>query len=328
MKRYGNLYNKICNIDNLRKAHTNARRGKTWYSEVKAVDADLEQHLLRLQKSLLEHSYQTSEYKTFIKNDGKKLREIFKLPYYPDRICQWAILQIIEPILIKKLTKDSYSAIPNRGIHLALRNVKEALKDTKGTKYCLKTDIRKYYPSINHKVLKSTYKTIFKDNELLWLLDEIIDSTPSGIPIGNYLSQWSGNILLSKFDHWVKEVKHVKYYYRYMDDMVFFSDSKEFLHELLKDMQEYLQQLDLTLKDNYQVFPTYIRGLDFVGYRCFRNYTLLRKSTAIQLKRKMRILKRKQELTAEDICSINSYKGWLKWANCYHLHLKYIGGLL
>ena len=328
MKRYGNLYDKICNLDNLRKAHTNARRGKTWYSEVKAVDTDLEQHLLRLQKSLLEHSYQTSEYKTFIKDDGKKLREIFKLPYYPDRICQWAILQIIEPILIKKLTKDSYSAISNRGIHLALRNVKEALKDTKGTKYCLKTDIKKYYPSINHDVLKSTYETIFKDNELLWLLDEIIDSTPSGIPIGNYLSQWSGNILLSKFDHWVKEVKHVKYYYRYMDDMVFFSDSKEFLHKLLEDIQEYLQQLDLALKDNYQVFPTDIRGLDFVGYRCFRNYTLLRKSTAIQLKRKMRILKRKQELTAEDICSINSYKGWLKWANCYHLYLKYIGGLL
>ena len=103
-------------MDNLRKAHKNAKRGKGWYAEVKRIEKDLDHYLRRLQENLIEHRYHTSDYETFVRKEGSKEREIYKLPYYPDRICQWAILQIIEPYLLNSMTKDTYSAIPNRGI--------------------------------------------------------------------------------------------------------------------------------------------------------------------------------------------------------------------
>ena len=218
MKRYGNLYQQIYDLDNLRLAHQNAKRGKGWYSEVQAVDADLETYLKRLQDMLINHTYKTSEYTSFIKKEGKKEREIFKLPYFPDRICQWAILQVIEPYILKRLTYNTYSAIPGKGIHAALKDVEKAMRtDVPNCQYCLKIDVKKYYPSINHEIMKEKFRKLFKDPELLWLLDEIIDSISTsprlpdtGIPIGNYLSQYCGNYFLSDFHRWLKEVKKVK----------------------------------------------------------------------------------------------------------------------
>ena len=177
VKRYGNLYQQIYDLDNLKLAHQNAKRGKGWYSEVQAVDADLETYLKRLQDMLINHTYKTSEYTSFIKKEGKKEREIFKLPYFPDRICQWAILQVIEPYILKRLTYNTYSAIPGKGIHAALKDVEKAMRtDVPNCQYCLKIDVKKYYPSINHEIMKEKFRKLFKDPELLWLLDEIIDS--------------------------------------------------------------------------------------------------------------------------------------------------------
>lgn len=332
MKRYNNLYEKIYDIDNIRLAHKNARKGKGFYREVKMVDENTEYYFRLLQEMLINKTYKTSPYETFIKHDGIKDREIFKLPYFPDRVCQWAILQIIEPILLKTLTNDTYSAIPRKGIHLAFKRLKRAIQyDACGTKYCLKIDVEKYYPSINHDILKDKYRKLFKDNNLLWLLDEIIDSTPEekGIPIGNYLSQYSGNYYFSEFDHWVKEVKHIKYYYRYMDDIVVLHESKEYLHELRIEFDEYFRtKLKLKMKGNWQVFPTFIRGIDFVGYRIFLNYSLLRKTTCKQFKKKMTAINskilNKDDMTYSEWCSINSYKGWLIHCNSYRLSQKYI----
>jgi hypothetical protein len=203
--------------------------------------------------------------------------------------------------------------------------------DVPGTQYCLKLDAKKYYPSIDHNILKAKYRRLFKDNDLLWLLDEIIDSTPGdkGIPIGNYLSQYSGNYYLSSFDHWLKEVKGVKYYYRYMDDIVILSDSKEYLHQLKRDIEEYFRtELKLRIKENWQVFPTFKRGIDFVGYRIFLDYSLLRKTTCKQMKVKMVRIRKKvesgQEMNHSEWCSINSYKGWLMHCDSYRLSMKYI----
>lgn len=332
MKRYGYLYKKIYDMDNLIQAHNNAKKGKGWYQEVKMVDSNPEYYLNQLQEMLINKTYQTSKYETFIKNDTGKQREIFKLPYFPDRICQWAVMQIIEPILLKNFTKDTYSAIPGRGIHQCLNRLKKALKyDVPESQYCLKLDAKKFYPSIDHNILKMKYRRLFKDDDLLWLLDEIIDSTSgeTGIPIGNYLSQYSGNFYLSCFDHWIKEVKMVKYYFRYMDDIVILGRSKEELHQLRKDIDEYFRtKLKLKIKEDWQVFPTYVRGIDFVGYRVFMNYSLLRKSTCKQFKRKMTILNKKRiegkQLNYSEWCSINSYKGWLIHCDSYRLSEKYI----
>lgn len=330
MKRYNNLYEKNYSLDNLRIAHKNARRGKEYYKEVKIVD-DNEQHYLELlQNMLITKTYKTSKYQIFIKNDGHKKREIYKLPYFPDRICQWAIMQIIEPILIKNFTKDTYSAIPGRGIHSLKQQLTSALRDT-NIQYALKLDIRQYYPSINHTILKSKYRKLFKDENLLWLLNEIIDSTfnDTGIPIGNYLSQYSGNLYLSSFDHWIKEVKKIKYYFRYMDDIVILGVNKQQLHQIKDDIDLYFKtQLLLTIKNNWQVFPIAIRGIDYVGYRIFPNYSLLRKSICKKFKSKIREINKKKALNFRishtDWCSINSYKGWLLWCDSYRLSMKYI----
>lgn len=316
MKRYGNLYEKICDLDNLKLAHKNAQKGKGWYKEVKEINTNPEYYLKKLQDMLLNKTYRTSEYETFIKHDTGKDRKIYKLPYYPDRIAQWAILQVIEPILIKNFIPDTFSAIPGRGIHKALHRVEKAVQtDVKGTQYCLKIDAKKYYPSINHEILKNKYRKLFKDKDLIWLLDEIIDSTPgdTGIPIGNYISQYSGNFYFSSFDHWIKEEKHIKYYFRYMDDIVILAESKEKLHQLRKEIDVYFKtKLKLKIKENWQVFPTFVRGIDYVGYRTFLNYKLLRKSTCKNFKSKMNKIRNKiksgNEINYSEWCSINSYK--------------------
>lgn len=332
MKRYGNLYQIICSKENLILAHQNARKGKGWYKEVKMVDSDVDHYISLLHDMLVNKTYQTSEYVTFIKRDSNKDRVIYKLPYFPDRICQWAIIQVIEPILIKNLIQNTYSAIPGRGIHKALDDVKKAIqKDPTGMAYCLKLDVKKYYPSIDHTVLKGKFRRMFKDPDLLWLLDEIIDSTPgnTGIPIGNYVSQYCGNMYLSGFDHWIKEEKHIKHYFRYMDDICIFSKCKEELHKLRKEIDEYFKMnLHLTIKSNWQVFPTFTRGLDFVGYRVFRNFVLLRKSTCKQFKKKMTHIIKKvnhgMEMNFSEWCSINSYRGWLLHCDSFRLSEKYL----
>ena len=146
MKRYGNLYEKICDIENLRKAHKNAKKGKGWYREVKMIDEKPEYYLRLLQEMLINHTYKTSDYEVFYKTEGKKTRKIYKLPYFPDRICQWAILQVIEPFIINNLTDDTYSAIPKRGIHKALFKLQDAMwNDVPECQYCLKLDARHYY---------------------------------------------------------------------------------------------------------------------------------------------------------------------------------------
>lgn len=382
MKGTGDLFSKICEMDNLRQAHKNAKRGKGWYAEVKQVERSLDKHLQRLQTSLIDHTYKTSDYEVFTKTEGKKEREIYKLPYYPDRICQWAILQVIEPYILKNLTKDTYSAIPNKGIQPIVNDLRGYTKvikkdgkvlykkwipsilvsDPEGTAYCLKLDVRKYYPTIVHDVLKQRYREIFKDPELIWLLDEIIDSISTcpateenieilqrlgqlvniivddtgkefvegvGIPIGNYVSQYSGNLNLSILDHWLKEVKGIKYYYRYMDDIVIFGKSKEELHQLKREIDEFLaENLKQVIKHNWQVFPSKVRGIDFVGYRFFGEYTLLRKSTCKTFKKKMLAISSKRENnvspTYSEWCSFNSYKGWLQHCDSYRLYHKYV----
>ncbi len=332
MKRYSNLWPTICSMENLKAAHKSARKGKTYYREVKKVDEDPEKYLTMLQESLINGTFKTSEYIVFEREEGHKTRLIYKLPYYPDRIAQWAILRVIEPILIKNLTRDTYSAIPGRGTHLALKRLKKSLRqDPSGTAYCLKLDMRKYYQSIPHEKLKQTYAKIFKDKELLNAIDEIIDSTPGevGIPIGNYISQYSGNIYLSCLDHWLKEDKQVKYYFRYMDDIVILHSSKEYLHQLFREIKDFAQtRLELTIKDTWQVFPTNVRGIDFLGFRVFKDYVLLRKTTAKNLKRKMRGVSKKLArggcISFPEWCSFNSYKGWLKYCDSDRLYQKYM----
>ena len=330
MKRIGNLYEKIYDIENLRLAHKQARRGKSFYTEVKLIDENEDEYLYRLQDMLIHKTYHTSKYEVFEKKEGKKIRKIYKLPYFPDRICQWAIIQVIEPYLMRTLTDDTYSALPGRGVERARRKMVRALKtDPENTVWCLKIDISKYYPNVNIEKLKLKYRRLFKDNDLLWLLDEILDSNPdTGVPIGNYISQYSGNIYLSDFDHRVKEVYHIKHYFRYMDDMVFLSSSKEELQNLIKEITKYLaDEYDLKVKDSWSLFRVEDRGIDFVGYVFRHDSIRLRKSIAHSIKKTSSKIRWRvnndMELNRHLYFSFNSLKGWLKHSHSGWLKIRY-----
>lgn len=316
MKRYGNIYAKIYDMENLKLAHENARKDKLYYKEVKMVDGDPETYLKQIQDMLINKTYEVSEYEVSTINDKGKERELWKLPYFPDRIIQWAIMLQIEKVFMQVFCSHTCASIKDRGITKAARLTEKAMKDKKNCEYCLKIDVSKFYPNIDHCVLKKLLRRKFKDKELLELLDKIVDSYPGekGVPIGSYLSQFLANFYLSYFDHWMKEKMKIKKIIRYMDDITIFHKSKEFLHWLLMKMKEYLEiNLKLMIKPNHQVFPTAVRGMDFVGYRFFFNYKLLRKSTCKKFKRKMLQIKKKQDegklINYSEWCSANSYIG-------------------
>lgn len=313
MKRLNNLYQQICSIENLQLADAKARRGKGDQYGIQVHDRSREANIQALQRMLVEKTYRTSAYTTFKVYEPKE-REVFRLPYFPDRITHHAVMNVLEPVFISVFTADTYSCIKGKGIHAAARRLKQALKDVSGTRYCLKLDICKFYPSIDHQVLKQLLRRKFKDQNLLWLLDEIIDSAP-GVPIGNYLSQYFANYYLTWFDHWIKEEKEVKYYFRYADDLVILGATKQELHSLLADIREYLQaNLRLTVKKNYQIFPVNAingRGIDFLGYVFYHSHTLLRKTIKQNFARK---LARNPKAT-----SIASYYGWAKHCNSTNL---------
>lgn len=309
MKRIGNIYEKITSMANLQEADRKAQLRKGRTHGVIMHNMKSESNLLVLQDLLLSKTYRTSKYETFPVYEPKE-RLVYRLPYFPDRITHHAIMNVLEPILVSSFTKDTYSCIKRRGIHNLVDNLKRDLKDIPGTQYCLKFDIKKFYPSVDHNTLKQLLRRKFKDPDLLWLLDEIIDSAP-GLPIGNYLSQYLANFYLSYFDHWLKEEKRVKYYYRYADDIVILAGDKPSLHSLLEDIKLYLEELRLDVKENHQVFPVDARGIDFVGYVFYHTHTRVRKAIKKNMARK---LGRDSEHKSKA-----SYLGWLCHCDAKHL---------
>lgn len=309
MKRIGNIYQSICSLQNLIEADKKARKGKAWQYGVKVHDRNRDANLLTLHDQLVNKTYQTSPYTVFKVFEPKE-REVYRLPYFPDRITHHAIMNVLEPVFVSTFTADTYSCIKGRGIHAAAYAVKKSLTDNQGTQFCLKLDVKKFYPSIDHAVIKQLIRRKIKDIDLLWLLDEIIDSAP-GLPIGNYLSQYLANFFLTYFDHWIKEELRVKHYFRYADDLVILSGSKEHLRSLFNSIKQYLADLKLEVKNNWQIFPVEARGIDFVGYRFFHSHTLLRKAIKKNFARMISIDK--------NDASVASYLGWAKHCNSNHL---------
>jgi RNA-directed DNA polymerase len=315
MKRIGGLYPKIYDLDNLRLADIKASKGKSFQYGVRTHNENRENNILELHDQLKNKTYQTSPYTTFRIYEPKE-REIFRLPYFPDRITHHAIINVTGPIFLSTFTADTYSCIKGKGIHAASFALRKALRDIPGTKYCLKLDIRKFYPNVDHEVLKAQLQRKFKDQDLLWLLNEIIDSAP-GIPIGNLLSQFFANFYLSPLDHWIKENLGIRYYFRYADDIVICAGDKPYLHQKLSVIRTYLaDKLNLEVKKNYQVFPVHTQGIDFVGYVHFHTHVLLRKSIKQNFARMLS--------NNPSDASIASYYGWAKHSNSINLLNKLI----
>lgn len=324
MKRFGNLFSQITDLENILLAHQNARKGKAHYQEVQMVNSDPVKYALAIQEMLRSKTFTTSPYRVKTIHEPK-VREIFKLPYYPDRIVQHAVMQVIQPIFDRVFIYDLYSSIPGKGLHAGSYRLRRFLRDVSGTQFCLKFDISKFYPSMNHDVLIRLIRQKIKCPDTLWLLEDVIRST-AGVPIGNYLSQYFGNIYLNEFDHWIKEQKGMKYYLRYCDDGVILHSDRQVLKDLLVEISAKFADLNLTLNPKTSIFPVDRCGVDFLGYKHYRTHVLLRKSAARNLKRRIAGLEKDRSHLdpLSIVSSVMSSLGWLKHCDSYHLSQKLI----
>ena len=233
---------------------------------------------------------------------------------------QWAIMQVLEPIWTPQFTADTHACIKGRGVHSLLKKLREDLAaDLEGTRYCFKLDVRKFYSSIDHEILKTVIRRKIKDPEVLFLLDGIIDSAP-GVPIGNYISQYFANLYLSELDHRIKEVAGVTYYYRYADDIVVLAGDKPTLHGVRVFINDYLNtERKLSMKSNYQIFPVESRGIDFVGYVTYHTHCLARKRNKKELCREVAKLRKKGVPEPEIMLRTASRAGFMAHCNSKHL---------
>ncbi len=327
MKRIGFLYPKITSRENIARAIVNASKGKKHRKIVKKVLENFDFYVEEIQNMLVSKTYKPSPYIILKIKDGtrKKERIIYKPLFYPDQVIHWALMQQIEPILKRGMYELCCASIRGRGLHVATQYIKRILvNDRKNTKYCLQLDIKKFYPSIDKEILKSKFRKIIKDEETLHLLDLIVDSSEDGVPIGNYTSQWFANFFLQDLDHYIKEQLKIKYYVRYMDDMILFSRNKKELHKARAKLVEFLQKENLRLKENWQLFKTDSRPLDFLGYRLCRGYTTIRKSNFLRIKRRIKRVYKKKKINYEDASAIISYMGWIKHSDSFIFKEKYV----
>ncbi|MDR2286832.1 MAG: reverse transcriptase/maturase family protein [Prevotellaceae bacterium] len=327
MKRLKNIYSLVYDTDNLLRSQHNAQRGKQDRNEVKQFNKETTSNLFKLYDMLESESYQASEYRIKIIYEPKE-RVIMIAPFFPDRIIHHCVINVLGEMWTKIFINNTYACVKGRGIHKCMGDIHRALiNDNKGTKYCLKIDIVKFYDNVNHNVLKSIIRYRIADEKMLRLLDKIIDSNhqPKGLPIGNFTSQYLANLYLSYFDHFAKEELKIKYYYRYMDDMVILNDSKETLRYYLDMMGLYLgAELHLEIKHNWQIFPVDARGIDYVGFKQNHFGILLRKGILSRFYKKFNSVARKHDIS--DMTDIKhlfaSEYGWI--IKCSEEHSNYI----
>lgn len=327
MKRAGNIYQKILKKENIRKSILLASKRKRKRDNVKKILNNLPFFVDQIYEILKNKSYNPSPYAKVLIHDAtrKKQRIIFKQQFYPDQIIHWCVMQIIQPLLEKGMYDFTCASIPNRGVHYGAKYIRKILtNDKKNTKYALKLDVKNFYPSIDKEIMKKKFRKIIKDREILELLDKIVESSEEGLPIGNYTSQWFANFYLQDIDHYIKEQLHIKYYIRYMDDMLLFHRNKKELHKVKNNIEAFLNKEGLKLKENWQLFKVESRPIDFLGYRFYRTHTTLRRSNFLRIKRRARRIYKKKKINYKDAAAMVSYNGWLKHSDSYMFNQKYI----
>lgn len=330
MKRAKDIYDSISDLENIEAAIVNASIKKRHRPGVDKIFKDKEFYAQKIESILKSESYTASSYtiKEIIDNSSFKRRIIHVPRFYPDQIIHWALIQRIHPLFLKGMYHYSCGAIPGRGQVYGARAVRKWLdSDRKNTKYCLKMDISKFYQNVDHNCLKEMIRRIIKDQKTLALIDEIINSTESGLPIGNYTSQWFANFYLQGLDYFIKQKLNVRYYVRYVDDLVLLGPNKKKLHKAKLEIESYVKNLNLTIKGDWQVFPISARPIDFLGYKFFRTHTTMRRKIALRIMRKSRKILKEGKYKLKDCASMMSYLGHVKHSDSYKFKEKYIAPL-
>lgn len=277
-------------------------------------------NILSLHEELEQKTYKHGGYEPFKINDPKP-RDIHKASVR-DRLVHHAICRVLYPYFDRKFIFDSYSCRLSKGTHRAINRFRDfgrkVSKNNTRTCWILKCDIRKFFASIDHKILKNILAKRIDDENILWLLAQIIDSFYTkgkdgvGLPLGNLTSQLLANIYMNELDQFVSQKLKVKHYIRYADDFVIFSKDKNYLERVIPEISEFLViKLNLSLHPEKVFIKTLASGVDFLGWVHFQRHRVLRTST------KRQMLKRLKHNPSA--ASRASYLGLLSHGNAYKL---------
>jgi len=291
MKRANNLIESIADIDNLRLAFWKARIGKSYSSEVAKYRLNLDANLLLLRHQILTNTIEVGKYRFFKIYDPKE-RQICA-GAFKEQVLHHALMNICHDYFERVQIFDSYASRKGKGTYAAIERAK---RYTKRYRYFLKLDVKKFFASIHHVVLKGQLEKLFKDYELLSMFAKIIDSYEAqperGVPIGNLTSQYFANHFLAGLDHFVKETLQVKAYVRYMDDMILWQEDKKVLKKTHQAIQNYITtKLQVELKPILLNYSS--RGLPFLGYLIFPYHVRLTQRSKKRFIRKMNLLQEK-----------------------------------
>jgi len=347
-KTYKNLHPQIYDFENLYQAHRQARRGgKRKRAEVAEFEHNLGENLLRLQVELQEQTYRPGPYRHRIVIERKE-RKISAAPYR-DRVVHHALMNVIQPIFEARFIHDSYACRTGKGTHRALDRAQQFARRYP---YVLQCDVREFFPSVDHAILRDLLARHVACRRTLWLVDRILASgagvladhytpayfpgddlfaanRPRGLPIGNLTSQHWANLYLHPLDLFVKQELHCLAYVRYSDDSLLFAADKPTLHRWRAEIIAFLQTLRLTLhEDKAQVFPVK-NGIDFLGWRLFPHYRRLRRDNvrhAVQRLRQQQAAYAHGELSLDELTA--SVRAWLAHAahgDTYRLRRRILG---
>lgn len=325
MKRYKNLWDAFISPENFDLAARRAVRGKKSKAAINNFLANRDEYLSKLRQSIINGHFKTSPYR-IVKICDPKERLIYVLPLYPDHIVHHALINVLGPIWLKMFCSDSYACIPGRGLHAASKRVMQFMRRNK---YVLQCDIRKFYPNIEHARLMDVIQHKIADGKILDLLREIISSVggEQNLPIGNLTSQWLGNVYLNELDKFIKQYMRWPDYIRYCDDFCLFGNNARQLCLACVIIRYFLwQKLGLTFSKS-AVRSTYI-GLDYIGYRHFPNFILLRKRSAKKIRRRVTSVAIYDDTSENARGQLAAAYGWLKWACSYNYRRDLVAKLM
>ena len=330
MRTYRNLYEEYLSDLNIFESVHDARLGKKHHELLSKMENDFLNWLPVIKRWTT--NFKNSKHTPRIIHEGSrnKQREII-VPTDKEQVIHHMLVNPLKPVVLHGMYEHAYGSVPGKGAEKCAHYIKRDIKhDRKNTKYCLKMDIRHYYPTIDTSILKAMLSERIKDDRYLAVLFEVIDVYPVGLPLGFYTSQWLAQFYLHKLDRFIKQDLKAVHYYRYVDDMVIFGSNKRELHRMRIAIEQYLNEvLHLEMKGNWQVFrfdwidkrgKHHGRDLDFLGYRFFRDKTILRKSIMIRCARKAKRIHDRHRLTVKDARTMMAYLGKIDHADVYGMY--------
>lgn len=317
-RKYNNIFEQIVEINNLRDAYIKAVKGGNRYTTAHLkFKENLEANLYLLQQRLINGTYTHGKYHTFKVYEPKE-RLISSLPFR-DRIVQHAINNILQPIFEKVFYPNSYACRPNKGTHKGVKAVQATIRrlESNGQVFYLKMDFSKYFHSIDRGILFKELQKKISDKRVLKLLKLFGDEQGVGIPIGNLLSQLFANLYGHIFDRFIKTKLKAKHYFRYMDDTVILSNSKQELYKIKRALSLF-SRIYMKLKFSHWHINPMSRPLNFLGYRMTSTYKLIRKDSVVRAKRKIKLYKKKNDIGKLKLF-LASWSGHLRSADSFNL---------